>query len=271
MPELPEVETTRRGVEPHVLGRRVVAVAIHDRRLRWPVPAALKREFPGRKIESVIRRAKYLLFKSGDRHLLIHLGMSGRLRVVPKSAKPQLHDHLDIVLDSGQMLRLHDPRRFGCALWFKQSPAQHVLLKNLGPEPFGAEFDGDYMYAKSRGRSAPVKNFLMDGRVVAGVGNIYASEALFVAGIRPRRAAGRVTRAQYARLALAVRTVLEEAIRAGGTTLRDYVGVDGGSGYFQLQLKVYDRAGQPCPNCGTAVRQLVIGQRSSYFCTRCQR
>ncbi|MGH8529427.1 MAG: bifunctional DNA-formamidopyrimidine glycosylase/DNA-(apurinic or apyrimidinic site) lyase [Nevskiales bacterium] len=271
MPELPEVETTRRGLEPHVLGRRVTQVLVHDWRLRWPVPPTLARELPGRKIESVVRRAKYLLFKCGDRHLLIHLGMSGRLRVVPKSTRPQLHDHLDIVLDSGQMLRLNDPRRFGCALWFKQPPAQHPLLKNLGPEPFAAEFSGDYLYAKSRSRSAAVKNFLMDGRVVVGVGNIYASEALFVAGIRPKRAAGRVTLEQYARLALAVRAVLEEAIRAGGTTLRDYVGVDGGSGYFQLKLKVYDRAGKACVNCNGIVRQQTIGQRSSFFCPRCQR
>jgi formamidopyrimidine-DNA glycosylase len=270
MPELPEVETTRRGVEPHVLGRRVTAVRVHDRRLRWPVPAALARELPGRRIERVERRAKYLLFHAGDRSLLIHLGMSGRLRVLPDTQPPQAHDHLDILLDGGQLLRLHDPRRFGCALWLAGDPLQHRLLKPLGPEPFSEAFSGDYLFARARGRRAPVKNFLMDGRIVVGVGNIYASEALFRAGIHPLRAAGRVTRTRYAALAAAVRAVLADAIRQGGTTLRDYVGVDGGTGYFQLQLSVYDRAGQPCPRCGTGIRQRVIGQRSSFYCTRCQ-
>ncbi|HXG27963.1 MAG TPA: bifunctional DNA-formamidopyrimidine glycosylase/DNA-(apurinic or apyrimidinic site) lyase [Nevskiales bacterium] len=271
MPELPEVETTRRGVEPHVLGRRVTAVRVHDRRLRWPVPAALARELPGRRIERVERRAKYLLFRSGDRSLLIHLGMSGRLRVLPDTQPPQMHDHLDILLDGGQLLRLHDPRRFGCALWLTGDPQQHKLLKALGPEPFSEVFSGDYLFRRARERRVPVKNFLMDGRVVVGVGNIYASEALFRAGIHPLRAAGRVTRPRYAALAAAVREVLEEAIRQGGTTLRDYVGVDGGTGYFQLRLSVYDRAGQPCPRCGASIRQRVIGQRSSYYCPRCQR
>jgi formamidopyrimidine-DNA glycosylase len=270
MPELPEVETTRRGVEPHVRGRRVTAVRVHDRRLRWPVPAALARELPGRCIEAVERRAKYLLFRAGDHSLLIHLGMSGRLRVLPDTQPPQAHDHLDILLDGGQLLRLHDPRRFGCALWLPGDPLKHKLLKPLGPEPFSDAFSGDYLFERARGRRAPVKSFLMDGRIVVGVGNIYASEALFRAGIHPLRAASRVTRARYAALAAAVRSVLTDAIRQGGTTLRDYVGVDGGTGYFQLQLSVYDRAGLPCPRCGATLRQRVIGQRSSFYCTRCQ-
>jgi formamidopyrimidine-DNA glycosylase len=270
MPELPEVETTRRGVEPHVLGRKVTAVRVHDRRLRWPVPAALARDLPGRRIEDVQRRAKYLLFRAGDHSLMIHLGMSGRLRVVPAGQPLLPHDHLDILLDSGRMLRLHDPRRFGCALWVRGDPLQHTLLRALGPEPFEPAFSGDYLYARSRGRRTAIKNFLMDGRIVVGVGNIYASEALFRAGIHPLRAAGRVTRARYQRLAACVREVLEEAIRQGGTTLRDYVGVDGGAGYFQLRLDVYDRAGLSCPRCRGAIRQRVIGQRSSYYCPRCQ-
>ncbi len=271
MPELPEVETTRRGVEPYVRGRRVTAVRVHQRRLRWPVPAALARELPGRRIEAVERRAKYLLFRAGDASLLIHLGMSGRLRVLPDTQPPQAHDHLDILLEGGQMLRLHDPRRFGCALWLHGDPLLHTLLRPLGPEPFSDAFGGDYLFARARGRRVPVKNFLMDGRIVVGVGNIYASEALFRAGIHPLRAAGRVTRARYAALATAVRAVLAEAIRQGGTTLRDYVGVDGRTGYFQQQLSVYDRAGLPCLRCGAAIRQRVIGQRSSFYCTRCQR
>ncbi len=271
MPELPEVETTRRGVEPHVLGRHVMAVQVHNRRLRWPVPAALARELPGCRIEAVERRAKYLLFRADQHHLLIHLGMSGRLRVLPAEHPRQPHDHLDILLDSGQMMRLNDPRRFGCALWLKGDPLKHPLLKSLGPEPFSTDFSGDQLFTRARGRSAPVKNFLMDGHIVVGVGNIYASEALFRAGIHPLRAAGHITRARYARLADTVREVLAEAIRQGGTTLRDYVGVDGGSGYFQQQLNVYDRAGQPCPRCAAPVRQRVIGQRSSFYCGRCQR
>ena len=271
MPELPEVETTRRGVEPHVLGRQVVAVRVHERRLRWPIPAALARELPGRRIEAVQRRAKYLLFRTGKHSLLMHLGMSGRLRVVPATALPQAHDHLDIALDNGQMLRLHDPRRFGCALWLAQDPLQHELLKSLGPEPFSAECSGDYLYERARGRRAPVKTFLMDSRIVAGIGNIYASEALFRAGIHPLRAAGRVTRPRYSVLMTAVQDVLEAAIRQGGTTLRDYVGADGSNGYFQQQLNTYDRAGLPCTRCGASIRQRVIGQRSSFYCPRCQR
>lgn len=271
MPELPEVETTKRGVEPYVQGRRVSAVHIHDRRLRWPIPTALARQLPGRRIDSVERRGKYLLLRSGDRCLLLHLGMSGRLRVVPANTPRARHDHLDILLDNEQMLRLHDPRRFSCALWLSGDPAKHALLKTLGPEPLGDDFCGQHLFTVSRGRSLAIKNFLMNSRVVVGVGNIYASEALFRAGIHPTRAAGRVTRSQYDRLAEAIRAVLLEAIQAGGTTLRDYVGVDGGSGYFQQKLNVYDRAGEPCPACSTPIRQLRIGQRSSFFCVRCQR
>lgn len=270
MPELPEVETTRRGVEPHVVGRQVIAVQVHDQRLRWPIPVALARELPGRHIDSVERRGKYLLFRSGDHSLLIHLGMSGRLRVMPVGQPRLAHDHLDIVLDNGLILRLHDPRRFGCALWLSGDPLLHTLLKSLGPEPLGADFSGDLLFARSRGRKTPVKNFLMDGRIVVGIGNIYASEALFRAGIHPLRAAGRITRSRYTKLASTVREVLEDAIRDGGTTLRDYVGADGSRGYFQQQLNVYDRVGLPCPRCMSKIRQRLIGQRSSFYCTRCQ-
>jgi formamidopyrimidine-DNA glycosylase len=271
VPELPEVETTRRGVEPHVLDRKVSAVHVHHRRLRWPVPAALARELPGRYIEDVQRRAKYLLFRAGDHSLMIHLGMSGRLRIVPAEQPRLTHDHLDILLDNGRMLRLNDPRRFGCALWVRGDPLRHALLKSLGPEPLGTDFSGDHLFTRSRHRSAPVKSFLMDGRIVVGVGNIYASEALFRAGIHPLRAAGRITRARYLALATAVREVLNEAIDQGGTTLRDYTGVDGAAGYFRQRLNVYDRAGLPCPRCSAMIRQRVIGQRSSYYCTHCQR
>lgn len=271
MPELPEVETTRRGVEPHVVGRTVITVHAHERRLRWPVSDALVTGLPGRRIDAVQRRAKYLLFRAGDHSLMIHLGMSGRLRVLPAQHPRQAHDHLDILLKGGQMLRLNDPRRFGCALWLAGDPLQHALLKSLGPEPFAAEFSGEQLYACSRKRTTAVKSFLMDGHIVVGVGNIYASEALFRAGIHPLRAAGRITQLRYDKLVTAVRDVLQEAIEQGGTTLRDYVGADGGTGYFQQQLNVYGRAGQSCPHCKSNIMQRMIGQRSSFYCKRCQR
>lgn len=271
MPELPEVETTRRGVAPHVIGRRVERVIVREPRLRWPVSPALAEVLPGRRIDDVSRRAKYLLFAAGDGHLMLHLGMSGRLRVVPAELAPENHDHLDIVLDSGQALRFHDPRRFGSAFWLTGEPGTYPLLAGLGPEPLSDGFDGDWLHARSRGRRAPVKAFLMDSRIVVGVGNIYACEALHMAGIHPSRPAGRISRARYAALAEAVRAVLADAIAAGGTTLRDYVGVDGGTGWFQLRLAVYGKAGEPCPrDCGP-IRRRVIGQRSTFFCPVCQR
>lgn len=271
MPELPEVETIRRGILPHVLQRRVVEVRVRNRRLRWPVPAALARELPGRVISHVERRAKYLLLRAGDRYLILHLGMSGRLSVVAQDRPPLPHDHLDIVFDDGQCLRLHDPRRFGAALWLAGDPMQHALLRNLGPEPLSDDFTTDHLFRLSRGRSAPIKNFLMDGHIVVGVGNIYASESLFLAGIRPQRPAGGISKVRYAALQSAVRRVLEAAIIQGGTTLRDFAGADGNPGYFQQQLQVYGRKGEACRNCGSAVRQLTLGQRSSFYCPRCQR
>jgi formamidopyrimidine-DNA glycosylase len=271
MPELPEVETTRRGILPHVLRRRVTAVHIRNPRLRWPVPRALARELPGRLVESIERRGKYLLLHAGDNHLLLHLGMSGSLEVVPADTPPLKHDHLDIVLDSGKALRLNDPRRFGAALWLGNEPMEHALLRHLGPEPLTDDFGADYFHRVSRKRTVAIKNFLMDHRVVVGVGNIYASEALFLAGIRPSRRAGSVTRAECTRLISAVRQVLEEAIEQGGTTLRDYSRADGTSGYFQLRLRVYDRSGDACPRCTAPVKRMVTGQRSTYYCPRCQR
>lgn len=270
MPELPEVETTRRGLAPHVVGRLVVEVTVREPRLRWPVTPQLSRDLPGRRIDTLTRRAKYLLLAAGDGHLLMHLGMSGRLRVVPADTPAGLHDHLDIRLDSGQVMRLNDPRRFGCALWLRQPPDEHALIAGLGPEPLSDEFSGDWLYARSRGRRAAVKAFIMDAANVVGVGNIYASEALFEAGIHPGRPAGRIGRGRYARLAAAIKQTLARAIDAGGTTLRDYIGVDGDTGWFQLSLAVYGREGQPCPRDATPVRRRVIGQRSTFFCPRCQ-
>lgn len=271
MPELPEVETTRRGIAPLLEGRRVSAVHVHDRRLRQPVPADLPALLIGRRLAAVTRRAKYLLFAFDSGTLIAHLGMSGSLRVVPAHAPRLAHDHLDIEFGAGHCLRLRDPRRFGLMLWTAADPAAHVLLRTLGPEPFAAEFDAGYLHTLARGRRGAVKNFIMDGHVVVGVGNIYASEALFRAGIHPARAAGRVGRTRYGVLVGHVRDVLAEAIEAGGTTLRDFVRNDGEPGYFRHNLKVYGRAGEPCVTCSHPLGMRVIGQRSSYFCTRCQR
>ncbi len=271
MPELPEVETTRRGIAPHVEGRRVTKVVVRQRRLRWPVPRALQRELTGQTVRSVGRRAKYLLLGTDAGTAILHLGMSGSLRLVPADSPPGPHDHVDLVLDDGNCLRLTDPRRFGALLWTRADPARHPLLRDLGPEPFDAAFNGAYLYRRARGRRLAVKNFLMDSHIVAGVGNIYANEALFLAGIHPARPAGRISARRYERLAQSVRDILQQAIAQGGTTLRDFVGGDGRPGYFRQTLRVYGRAGQPCPVCNTRLRVTHIGQRSTFYCPRCQR
>jgi formamidopyrimidine-DNA glycosylase len=271
MPELPEVETSRRGIAPHLLGRRVERVVVRDPRLRWPIPGDLPRAVAGQTVERVDRRSKYLLLGTGAGTLILHLGMSGSLRILPAGTPPGPHDHVDLVLERGQALRLTDPRRFGCLLWTTGDPSRHPLLVGLGPEPFDPAFTGEHLRARSRGRTAPVKAFVMDAHTVVGVGNIYASEALFLAGIHPARACGRISLARYARLAAAVRQVLDEAIRAGGTTLRDFVGVDGKPGYFDQHLRVYGRSGEPCERCGHLLTRRVVGQRASYYCPGCQR
>jgi formamidopyrimidine-DNA glycosylase len=271
MPELPEVETTRRGIAPHLEGGRIGALLVRQRRLRWPVPEALEAELPGRRIEAVQRRAKYLLLRLDRGTLILHLGMSGSLRVLDADTPPGPHDHLDLVLEDGRCLRLRDPRRFGAVLWTGGDPDAHPLLRALGPEPLGGAFDGEHLFRVSRGRRVAVKHLLMNSHVVVGVGNIYANEALFLAGIHPRRAAGRIALARYRGLAAAVRQVLSEAIAQGGTTLRDFSHADGSPGYFALSLRVYGRAGEPCPGCGGPLSQCRIGQRSSFFCPRCQR
>lgn len=270
MPELPEVETTRRGIRGALRGRSISRFELRQHRLRWPVPPALARELPGQRVREVRRRAKYLLIELERGTLIVHLGMSGSLRVVPRGTPWLPHDHYELALDSGRALRFNDPRRFGSLHWTTGDPLQHPLLAELGPEPLGPDFDGDYLADRARGRRVTVKQFLLDQRTVVGVGNIYASEALFRAGIDPRRAAGRVSRERCRRLADAVREVLEEAIRQGGTTLRDYVSPDGTPGYFRQKLCVYERAGEPCRRCGTPIRRLAQGQRSTYFCPSCQ-
>ncbi|HEX2082845.1 MAG TPA: bifunctional DNA-formamidopyrimidine glycosylase/DNA-(apurinic or apyrimidinic site) lyase [Xanthomonadaceae bacterium] len=275
MPELPEVETTRRGLAPHVEGRRVKAVTLRRPDLRWPIPPEIREALPGQRIDTVRRRAKYLLLDTAAGSALLHLGMSGSLRVLPASTAVREHDHVDIVLNGGsgrpgRVLRFNDPRRFGCLLW-QPAGELHPLLHGLGPEPLSPEFDGDYLFERSRGRRAPVKAFLMDQRIVVGVGNIYAAEALFAAGISPLRAAGRVSRERYAQLAEAVRGILAHAIERGGTTLRDFLAPDGAPGYFEQELAAYGRGGLPCPRCGRPLRQADIGQRSTAWCPHCQR
>lgn len=270
MPELPEVETTRRGIEPYLVGQRVTRVIVRERRLRWPIPEDLDVRLSGQRIEAVERRAKYLLIKAEAGTLIAHLGMSGSLRLVDAELPHGKHEHVDIVLESGMALRYTDPRRFGALLW-SNDPLSHTLLASLGPEPLGDEFDGDRLFRMSRGRSMAVKPFIMDNAVVVGVGNIYASEALFAAGIDPRRAAGTVSRARYLKLAEEIRRILACAIERGGTTLRDFVGGDGKPGYFQQELFVYGRGGEFCKNCGSTLRETRLGQRASVHCIRCQR
>jgi len=276
MPELPEVEVTRRGIEPWVAGRRVERVDVRNPALRWPVPGSLARTLRGRTIRSVGRRGKYLLFEVDEGWFIVHLGMTGTLRVLRNLPKPPVagkHDHVDWLFDDFT-LRFRDPRRFGAVLWHPREAGDvlgHPLLANLGIEPFAPAFDGALLYRETRGRKVSVKQALLAGDIVVGVGNIYASESLFRAGIRPTTAAGRVSLARYELLADAVRAVLASAIEKGGSTLRDFVGSNGESGYFQLEYFVYDRAGQPCRVCGTPIRQIVQGQRSTYFCPRCQR
>ncbi|MDD9862983.1 MAG: bifunctional DNA-formamidopyrimidine glycosylase/DNA-(apurinic or apyrimidinic site) lyase [Gammaproteobacteria bacterium] len=271
MPELPEVETTRRGIAPYLLGTRFRKVVIREPRLRWPVPRALGRKLADRKIRDVGRRAKYLLLHTDGGCLLLHLGMSGSLRILHPGVAAGAHDHADFHLSSGRLLRLRDPRRFGSIHWTVREPGLHRLLRDLGPEPLGPDFHGAHLRRKARGRRAAVKSFLMDSRVVAGLGNIYANESLFLAGIHPARAAGRISQARYERLATAVKKVLRRAIRAGGTTLRDFTDSQGRPGYFRLTLRTYGRAGRPCLRCGTEIRLLRISSRATYYCPRCQR
>lgn len=271
MPELPEVETTRRGIVDEVQGRRIARVLVRDARLRQPVPRALARLAQGALVHAVTRRGKYLLLECEGGTLLIHLGMSGSLRLVAAGAAHEKHDHVDIELGGGRCLRLRDPRRFGLVLWVEGDVGLHPLLSHLGPEPLSRAFGADYLYAYARGRKAPIKTLIMDARVVVGVGNIYANEALHAAAIHPRRAAGSLSRDDCARLATAIKRVLRRAIADGGTTLRDFVSGEGRPGYFKQRLRVYDREGLACARCGGAVICERLGQRATYFCADCQR
>ena len=271
MPELPEVETTRRGISPWCIDRQITAVTVWQSALRWPVPAHLDSAILHTRISQIERRGKYLVIHCGNQRLLVHLGMSGNLRITTPDKTRRKHDHWQILLDGELALRYHDPRRFGLLLLSDAGNlATHPLLVNQGVEPLSKAFNADYLYSKSRGRSLAVKNFIMDGHVLLGVGNIYAAEALYLAGIHPRRGAGRISLQRYEKLVGAIRTVLEAAIESGGTTLRDYVDGSGNPGYFRQQLQVYGKAGEPCRQCGRPIRSIRLGQRSSFYCSRCQ-
>ena len=271
MPELPEVETTRRGIAPLLEGSLVRHVNVREARLRQPIPGDINKILANKRLLAVERRAKYLLFRFTDGYLIVHLGMSGSLRIVSHDTDYKKHDHVDIAFSGKRHLRFHDPRRFGLMLWTTEPIAEHALISHLGPEPWDEMFNAKYLHRLARSRRVAIKNFIMDGKVVVGVGNIYASEALFRAGVHPNRAAGKVSLARFEKIEHAIRTVLEEALSVGGTTLRDFVNSDGEPGYFRLQLKVYGRAGELCQCKRATIRQLVIGQRSSFYCPKCQR
>ena len=269
MPELPEVETTRRGIAQHIEHKVVSNVVIRQARLRWPIPQDLAEKINGQQIRSVKRRAKYLLLETGSGTLIMHLGMSGSLRFLSSSIPAGAHDHFDLEFGN-DCLRLRDPRRFGAVLWTQDPVEEHELIKSLGPEPLSDDFNLDYLFKASRNRTVAVKNLIMNAHIVVGVGNIYASESLFMAGIHPKRKAGRISRKRYEKLVTAIKQVLTKAIDQGGTNLRDYSNEDGKPGYFAQQLQVYDRKGQACYVCDAPIQQVKIGQRSTYYCPHCQ-
>lgn len=270
MPELPEVETTCRGIAPHTEGQVVRDVVVRQAQLRWPVPDDLQ-DLVGQTVNTVSRRAKYVLLEADTGTVMLHLGMSGSLRIVEAGLAPEKHDHVDLVLASGKSIRLHDPRRFGAVLWTQQPIEQHKLIQHLGPEPLTDAFNAEYLYASAQKRSVAVKQFIMDAQVVVGVGNIYASESLFMAGISPKRAANKVSKARYVQLTESIKQVLARAIAQGGTTLRDFVQAEGKPGYFQQQLNVYGRTNEPCRLCAAPIKQIKQGQRSTFYCSNCQK
>jgi formamidopyrimidine-DNA glycosylase len=271
MPELPEVEITRRGLDAHLTGLTIKDAIIRNGSLRWPIPKNLPKLLRGQSIHSFKRRAKYLLMDCGSGTLILHLGMSGSLRILPANTPAEKHDHFDLVLGNGTLMRLRDPRRFGAVLWHSGDVHTHPLLAALGPEPLENDFDARYLYQATRGRSISIKQCIMDNHIVVGVGNIYANEALFRAGIKPQLAAGKLSLPRCARLVEEIRATLAEAIQLGGSTLRDFVNTSGQPGYFQQTYWVYGRAGEPCRRCGALIKQIKQGQRSSFYCGACQK
>ena len=271
MPELPEVETTRKGIAPHIENNPISEVIIRNRNLRWPIPTHLTRKLKSHTFISVTRRGKYLLLNTEAGTLIIHLGMSGSLRIVPVNSPIEKHDHFELQFKDGLCCRLRDPRRFGSVLWTDDDPLLHKLLLNLGPEPLDNNFNTEYLFEKSRKRKTTVKQFIMDSKTVVGVGNIYASESLFLAGIHPKRIAGNISKARYEKLTLAIKKILTAAIKQGGTTLKDFTASDGKPGYFKQKLKVYDRKNEPCLKCKKPIKQIILGQRSTFYCSACQK
>ncbi len=271
MPELPEVETTRRGITPHIEGKTIEHLVVRNPRLRWPVPDELPQIVSDQPVNKIRRRAKYLLLDMPAGTMIIHLGMSGSLRVITRGEAPGKHDHVDIVFKDGTTLRYHDPRRFGAVLWTDSKPEEHSLLNHLGPEPLSDEFNSERLIECAKGRSKAVKLLVMDNQVVVGVGNIYANEALFMAGIRPDRPSKSISAKRYQKLTECIKTVLARAIEKGGTTLKDFVGGDGKPGYFSIELAVYGHGGEPCPKCKKTLTEIKLGQRSTVFCKSCQR
>lgn len=271
MPELPEVETTRRGITPHIENNIITKVIVRNRNLRWPIPAGLNTKLKNQKIRSVTRRAKYLLLTTDAGTLILHLGMSGSLRILPTTETVEKHDHFELQFKDGQCLRLRDPRRFGAVLWCKDDPLKHKYLINLGPEPLDNEFTAELLFEKSRKRKTSIKQFIMDAKIVVGVGNIYASESLFLAGVHPKRLAGKITKKNALDLTSAIKKILKEAIKQGGTTLKDFKSSDGKPGYFQQKLKVYGRENEACVTCNKPIKQITLGQRSTFYCTNCQK
>ena len=270
MPELPEVETSLRGISPHIINQPVIDVILRHTQLRWKIPENLLSYINNERLISIERRAKYLLLNFTTGTLLIHLGMSGSLRICPLNTAAQKHDHVDIIFPNC-LLRFTDPRRFGAILWLGLQPESSPLLSKLGPEPLSDDFTAGYLYNAAQARKLPVKQFIMDQKVVTGVGNIYATEALFIAGIRPTRSAGNISQKRYQLLVDAIKTILEQAIQQGGTTLKDFVGGDGKPGYFQQTLHIYGKAGLPCPNCQTPLKTVRLAARASVYCPKCQR
>lgn len=280
MPELPEVETTKRGIQPHLENREIVALVVRQPKLRWPIPDVLPEKVAHQKIQKVTRRGKYIGLHMESGTLLIHLGMSGSLYLVAKDTPPLFHDHVDVHLDNNQWLRYTDPRRFGSILWhentlgssaFDESWLEHPLLASLGPEPLTEDFHADYLAKRAKGKKQAVKTFIMDSKQVVGVGNIYANEALFLAGIHPHKEAGKIKPKQFAELVNSIKIVLSNAIEQGGTTLKDFVGGDGKPGYFKQSLNVYGRAGAACVTCSSILEESRLGQRSTVFCKNCQK
>jgi formamidopyrimidine-DNA glycosylase len=270
MPELPEVETTLCGIKPHIDQQLITKIVIRHRKLRWPIPRHLEKIVTGQTIRQLTRRGKYLILQCDDGALLLHLGMSGRLRILDEDLPPEKHDHVDIHFANHKILRFTDPRRFGALIWTEDAPDEHSLLAHLGPEPLTSAFNAEYLSKKARSREIAVKSFIMDGKIVVGVGNIYATEALYQAGIHPEQPAGTVSVIKFKELVAAIKHILKQAIKQGGTTLKDFSKSDGSPGYFSIKLKAYGKSGEPCPRCRTKLVLMRIGQRSTVYCPRCQ-